>query len=108
LATYDDKNVCICGDFNAVHSVSERQVWGLFNVFPGYNLFVRDQWHSFQLEGWGGFVLKEKLKLMKLALKDWHIRHSQNLPEKIVSLKDKISSFDLKGETEDLLESELE
>jgi hypothetical protein len=76
--------------------------------YPGYKMFVRDQWHSFQLDGWGGYVLKEKLKLLKLALKDWHLRHSQNLPAKILLLKDKITSFDLKGEIEDLLESQLE
>jgi hypothetical protein len=60
------------------------------------------------VEGWGRYVLKEKFKLIKLTLKDWHLRHSRNLPAKILSLKDKISLFDLKGETEDLLESELE
>jgi len=65
--------------------------------YPGYKNFVRDQCRSFQVEGWGGYVLKEKFKLIKLALKDWHIRHSQNLPAKILTLKDKISSFDLKG-----------
>ena len=168
LGTYADKNVCICGDFNVVRSVSERRSvgsiqrhlgmaglnqfidgnllidlplrgrsftwfkgdgksmtridqfflsekwcltwpncfqlatsrglsdhcpllllideenWGprplwllkCWENFPGYKMFVRDQWHSFQLEGWGGYVLKEKLKLLKLALKDWHLRHS--------------------------------
>jgi hypothetical protein len=30
--------------------------------------------------GWGGFVLKEKFKLSKLALKELHGAHSQNLP----------------------------
>ncbi|MCI94330.1 cysteine-rich receptor-like protein kinase, partial [Trifolium medium] len=29
---------------------------------PGYNLFVREKWKSFQVDGWGGYVLKEKLK----------------------------------------------
>jgi len=71
-------------------------------------MFVRDQWHTFQLEGWGDYVLKEKLKLLKLALKDWHLRDSHNLPANFFSLKDKITSFDLKGETKDLLESEPE
>jgi hypothetical protein len=37
---------------------------------PGYHLFVRDKWKSFQVAGWGGYVLKEKLKLIKAALKD--------------------------------------
>ncbi|MCI24727.1 endonuclease/exonuclease/phosphatase family protein, partial [Trifolium medium] len=45
---------------------------------PGYKLFVRDKWNSLQVDGWGGFVLKEKLKMIK------------------------------KGEEEDLSEAELE
>jgi len=200
LVNYDDENLCICGDFNAVRNVSERRSvgciqrhlgttglnqfiddnllidlplrgrnftwykgdgksmsridrfllsekwcltlpncfqlatarglsdhcplvlsideenWGLRPLrllkcwanFPGYKTFVRDQWRSFQLEGYGGYVLKEKFKLIKLALRDSHIRQSQNLPRKFLSLKEKISSFDLKRETEDLLESKLE
>jgi len=27
--------------------------------FPGYNIFVREKWNSFHIEGWGGYVLKE-------------------------------------------------
>ena len=38
--------------------------------FPGYNIFVKDKWNSFQVEGWGGYVLNEKLKLIKLALRE--------------------------------------
>jgi len=41
-----------------------------WEALPGYNNFVREKWLSFQVEGWGGYVLKEKLKLLKLALKD--------------------------------------
>jgi hypothetical protein len=36
----------------------------------GYHQFVKDKWNSFQIEGWGGFVLREKLKLIKVALKE--------------------------------------
>jgi len=43
-----------------------------------------------------------------LALKDWHQKHSQNLPAKILSVKNKITAFDLRCETEDLLEREIE
>jgi len=35
--------------------------------------------------GWGGFVLKEKLKLIKVALKEWHASNTHNLPAKIDS-----------------------
>jgi len=67
--------------------------------FPGYRIFVEDKWRSFILDGWGGFVLKEKFKLIKLALKDWHQRHSQNLSAKMISIKDKFFTLDLKGES---------
>jgi len=60
------------------------------------------------LEGWGGYVLKEKLKLIKLALKEWHSHHSKNLPTRINSLRDIIEAIEVKGETLDLLEEEIE
>jgi hypothetical protein len=60
------------------------------------------------IAGWGGHVLKEKLKLMKGALREWHVAHSQNLPGMIDSLKARLSVLDAKGEAEVLSEAELE
>jgi len=40
---------------------------------------VREKCGSYNIEGWGAYVLKEKLKLIKGSLKEWHQRHSQNL-----------------------------
>ncbi|CAJ2673056.1 unnamed protein product [Trifolium pratense] len=74
---------------------------------PGYHLFVREKWKSFQIEGWGGFVLKEKFKWIKSVLKDWHSSHTQNLPSRIESLKDRLAVLDDKGGDEVLSESEL-
>jgi len=37
---------------------------------PGYKDFVRDKWRSFQVDGWGGYVMKEKLKMIKVVLRD--------------------------------------
>ncbi|PNX62506.1 cysteine-rich receptor-like protein kinase, partial [Trifolium pratense] len=74
---------------------------------PGYNMFVREKWNSLQFDGWGGFVLKEKLKGIKIALKDWHKAHTQNLPSRIESLKDRLAVLDEKGGEEVLSESEL-
>jgi len=76
--------------------------------FMGYNNFVREKWDSFRVEDWGGYVLKEKFKLIKLALKEWHQQHSQNLPAKILTLKERTSAIDLKGKSELLLEEEVE
>jgi len=87
-----------------------RPSWMLkcWENFASYNNFVRDKWNSFQVDGWGGYVLKEKFKLIKLALREWHQTHSQNLPAKIATLKDRISSLDSKGESDVLLDSEVE
>ncbi|MCI28325.1 cysteine-rich receptor-like protein kinase, partial [Trifolium medium] len=46
---------------------------------PGYKQFVVSTWRSLQIDGWGGFVLKEKLKLVKRALQEWHASHASNL-----------------------------
>ncbi|MCI68175.1 endonuclease/exonuclease/phosphatase family protein [Trifolium medium] len=43
-----------------------------------------------------------------LALKDWHTAHTQNLPSRIESLKDRLTAFDEKGGEVDLSEAELE
>ena len=43
-----------------------------------------------------------------MALREWHQTHSQNLPAKIATLKDRISSLDSKGESDVLLDSEVE
>jgi len=75
---------------------------------PGYKQFVTDKWKSLLVDGWGGFVLKEKLKLMKSALKEWHLSHSKNIPAKLDSLKARLSVLDGKGEDERLSEVEIE
>lgn len=76
--------------------------------FPGYKEFVREKWKSYNIAGWGGFILKEKLKLIKVVLKEWHITHSQNLPGKIETLKLRLSELDNKGEEAVLLDDEVE
>ncbi|GAU49673.1 hypothetical protein TSUD_91110 [Trifolium subterraneum] len=64
---------------------------------PDYFQFVRDKWNSLQVDGWGDFVLKEKFKMIKSALKEWHQSHAQNLPSRIESLKLQLSALDNKG-----------
>jgi hypothetical protein len=46
----------------------------------------------------GGYVLKEKLKLIKGALREWHVAHSQNLSSRITSLKSRLPDLDIQGE----------
>jgi hypothetical protein len=44
-----------------------RPLWMIkcWSDYPGYAEFVREKWGNFSCQGWGGFVLKQKLKLMK-------------------------------------------
>jgi len=58
------------------------------------------------VDGWGGYVLKEKFKLIKIALKEWHASHSRNLSATIDTLKDRLGDLDCKGEVEELTEAE--
>jgi len=64
--------------------------------------------YEFQVTGWGGYVLKETLKLIKMALKEWHLSHAYNLPGMMNSLKERISALANKGEAEMLSEEEVE
>ncbi|GAU34020.1 hypothetical protein TSUD_393660 [Trifolium subterraneum] len=75
---------------------------------PGYKVFVRDKWNSFQVDGWGGYVLKKKLRMIKTALKDWHTAHAQNLPSRIECLKARLSTLERKGEEEIISEAEID
>ncbi|MCI48825.1 endonuclease/exonuclease/phosphatase family protein, partial [Trifolium medium] len=49
-----------------------------------------------------------KLRMIKVALKEWHLSHTANLPGRIDSLKSKFSFLDGKGGVEDLTENEVE
>jgi len=75
---------------------------------PGYRQFVKEKWNSLKVDGWGGYVLKEKLKLLKFALKEWHSAHVQNIPGRIASLKTRLSDLDEKAEEYDLTVEEVE
>jgi exonuclease III len=95
--------------------VNEEVNWGprpfrmlkCWSEFPGYSDFVREKWGSFQCQGWGGFVLKEKLKMLKFGLKEWHQQHVKNLDSKILTVKDKLAFLDSKAEVTGLSEEEV-
>lgn len=41
----------------------------------GYEDFVKNKWRDLRVDGWKGFVLKEKLKGIKAKLKEWNKEH---------------------------------
>jgi len=74
---------------------------------PRYEQFVREKWSSYNIEDWGAYVLKEKLKLIKGNLKEWHQRHSQILEGRCRTVKERMSSLDIKGELSALMDNEV-
>ncbi|GAU21183.1 hypothetical protein TSUD_11000 [Trifolium subterraneum] len=75
---------------------------------PGYKEFVIEKWRSFNVSGWGGFVLKEKLKLLKGSLKEWHLKHGRNIEGRIKETKERMHDLDVKGEGVGLNDEERE
>ena len=53
-------------------------------------------------------MLKQKLKMIKACLKEWHQTHSQNTEGKILEAKNRIPFLDSKGETSVLLDEEVQ
>ncbi|KAL8464304.1 hypothetical protein ACS0TY_033995 [Phlomoides rotata] len=40
--------------------------------FLGFKDFIRDKWNNYEVEGWGGYIIKEKFKKLKADLKMWN------------------------------------
>ncbi|XP_058762569.1 uncharacterized protein LOC131635950 [Vicia villosa] len=79
-----------------------------WKYLDGYNDFIREQWLNMKIDGWGVYVLKEKLKLIKGKLKDWHKQHTQNLEGKIKSAKEELNLLEVKGESSTLSTMEID
>jgi len=69
---------------------------------------VKEKLISFHIDRWEGYVLKERLKLIKGSLKEWHQSDTQNLEAKFIKAKDRLSSLDVKSEEEELEDEEME
>ncbi|KAL8502133.1 hypothetical protein ACS0TY_021303 [Phlomoides rotata] len=39
---------------------------------PRFKEFVGEKWRSYNISGWGGFILKEKFKKLKAGMKTWN------------------------------------
>ncbi|GLU01310.1 hypothetical protein SLE2022_186220 [Rubroshorea leprosula] len=93
---------------------NEARNWGpkpfkLFNVWlqnPSFRELVENQWNNSDIRGWGGFVVKEKLKRLKNCVKDWTRNQVQGVDKHIEEAKAKIAKLDGKGESQQLSEEE--
>jgi exonuclease III len=68
---------------------------------------VEDAWNSFQVSGWKGHVIKEKLKLLKGVIRTWNKEVYGNVDHKIEMVMEDIEVLELKCENEGLEEAEL-
>lgn len=74
---------------------------------PRYEEFVKNEWRGLEVEGWKGFILKEKIKNIKSKLRVWNKEHFGNLDVQIQESKDEIDKIDLRGESGVLTEEEI-
>ncbi|GLT59702.1 hypothetical protein SLA2020_325070 [Shorea laevis] len=88
--------------------------WGpkpfkLYNVWlqnPSFREMVESQWNNSDIRGWGGYVVKEKLKLLKNCVKEWTRAQEQGVDKQIEEAKAEIAKLDCQGETQHLTEAE--
>ena len=55
---------------------------------------VRDCWSANQPIGWGGFVLKNKLKILKARLKLWSKENTADLCNKMKQLQQNLNDLE--------------
>ncbi|GKV27606.1 hypothetical protein SLEP1_g36762 [Rubroshorea leprosula] len=85
---------------------NERVDWGpkpfkFFDAWlqvPGCKELIRNTWNSTAVEGWYGFKLKEKLKSVKIALKEWSRNSVTEMDRKIIEAERVIAQMDERGE----------
>jgi hypothetical protein len=68
---------------------------------------VEEVWRNQNVNGWMGFILKEKLKGLKATIKEWNKEEYGGMEERVERLVEEISAIDEKGEEESLSEVEL-
>jgi hypothetical protein len=68
---------------------------------------VSNAWEEVEVSGWMSFVLKEKLKRLKVAIMEWNGATFRGSEREKQNLIDEISALDLKSETLGLVDDEV-
>ena len=55
-------------------------------------------WNAFPSNGWMSFVLREKLKALKLKIKEWHKEEYDDMDAGVDKLVEDIHELDVRGE----------
>ncbi|RZB79929.1 UDP-galactose/UDP-glucose transporter 5 [Glycine soja] len=80
---------CLMGDFNSIRNTSERE--------KSFRDAVSNCWSQTSTTGWGGFVLKEKIKQLKQKLKLWHKEQSGGTFKKVQELEEEINKLEIES-----------
>nr|KYP51227.1 Retrovirus-related Pol polyprotein LINE-1 [Cajanus cajan] len=72
-----------------------------------YGAFVKSQWREIVVSGRAAFVLKEKLKNLKIKLRTWNKDTFGDLDRKISEARDNFNKLDLKSEVSNLQEEDV-
>lgn len=68
---------------------------------------MEDSWSQIHMQGWGAFVLKEKLKFLKATLRYWNSEVFGDLNISRKSLTLRLNELDIKAESDGLDEEEM-
>ncbi|KAL6566436.1 hypothetical protein OROGR_002051 [Orobanche gracilis] len=74
---------------------------------PSFKNFVTKEWEMLDVQGWGIYVLKEKLKRLKEKLKEWNRDHCGMLDKKISEQMDIVNVVDEKVNFEELTDEDV-
>ncbi|CAL5355041.1 unnamed protein product [Camellia sinensis] len=71
-------------------------------LHKNFQSFWESKWQESAVEGWAGFILTQKLKLLKNNLKSWNVEVFGNVVNKLKSVEGDLHSLDLLAEVRDL------
>ncbi|GKV43845.1 hypothetical protein SLEP1_g51093 [Rubroshorea leprosula] len=102
-------------DHSPILVKNEAHNWGpkpfkFFNAWlhnPRFTEMVAAKWRETSVQGWGGFILKEKLKMTKEFLRVWSKSSLQEVDRKIEESKEEMNRIDEKAETCSLTKEDL-
>lgn len=76
-------------------------------LHPQFGPFIEKVWKESQIHGDVGYVLQNKLRALKMALKQWNKGVYGNVASKLKKAEDELYALDLKAEDRPLEEAEL-
>nr|KYP40606.1 hypothetical protein KK1_038056 [Cajanus cajan] len=68
---------------------------------------VEKAWQECSAQGWGAYILKEKLKEVKRKVKEWKVAAVRDLQRKIDATVQQINEYDKKEQSGTLIAKEI-